>query len=204
MTGLYVPGQSWLHRQRAFLKLLALFSLGVVLVTIDQLLLLGGALVAIAMAFVFVAELGSGYLWRATRLLVPWLIIIIIAQAWLADVESGLRIVARLVCLVWAAALVTHTTRLSEMSDVFANIFRFMKPVGVSPDRIAFLCALTIRLVPALFDTLQQVREAQRARGIERVYGAAFVPVLIRVMKQADTMSDALVARGFDRWDDKQ
>lgn len=203
MTGLYVPGQSWLHRQSAWLKLLVLFLLGIALVTTDQLRVLGGGLVVTGMVFVFVADLGAGRLWRATRLLLPWLIIILLAQVWLTDVESGFRIIARLVSLVWAAALVTHTTRLTDMSDAFASIFRFMRPLGVSPDRIAFLCALTIRLVPALFDTLQQVREAQRARGIEHSYLAAFVPVLIRVIKQADTMSDALVARGFDRWDDK-
>lgn len=203
MTGLYVPGQSWLHRQRAWLKLLVLFLLGAALIVIDQILVLGATLFVIGFIFVVVGDLGVSRLWTATRPLLPWLAVIFVAQIWLADVASGLRITVRLVALVWAAALVTHTTRLTEMSDVFAGILQVMKPLGVSPDRIAFLCALTIRLVPALFDTLQQVREAQRARGIERSYVTAFVPVLIQVIRQADTMSDALVARGFDRWDEK-
>ena len=120
---------------------------------------------------------------------------------WIADIQTAISVILRLTALVWTAALVTYTTRLTDMSDVIARLCVPLRPLGVSPHRVAFLMALTIRLIPAVFDTVREVRDAQRARGLERSYLAAFVPVMTRVLRQADVLSDALVARGFDRWD---
>ena len=66
------------------------------------------------------------------------------------------------------------------------------------------MIALTIRLIPALSDVVQDVRDAQRARGIENSIIASVVPVLTRVFQQADAMSEALEARGYERWDDQR
>lgn len=202
MTGLYVHGQSKLHQMRPSHKLLGLFMIGALLITVEQGFAVGLAALVIGTIFVSVAKLGLGRLWQSTRPLLVWFLIIFVAQVWLADVSAAILVMLRILALVWAAALVTYTTRLTDMSDALATLFGFLRPFGVSPERIAFLCALTIRLVPAVFETLNEVREAQRARGIERAYIATFVPVIIRVLKQADTMSDALIARGFDRWDE--
>jgi len=200
MIGLYVSGVSPFHGMRPGFKLLILFALGFFIITIDQNFMLAVATALVGVVFVSVAGLGAKRLWQATRPLLIWFVIILFAQAWLADLSAAASIILRILALVWAAALVTHTTRLSEMNDAFATVFGFLKPLGFSAERTGFLCAITIRLVPALFDTLRNVREAQKARGIERSYVASLVPVLIQVLKQADTMSEALVARGFDRW----
>lgn len=202
MTGLFVTGQSPIHRLGAGVKLAGLFILGAILMSFDQTMAIGGVAFVIGAIFVFVSDLGARRLWLATQPLLIWFLIILVAQAVLADINAAVAVILRLLALVWAAALVTHTTRLTDMSDVFTTAFSFLRPIGFSPERIGFLCALTIRLVPALFDTLRQVREAQRARGLERSYISTLVPVLVQVLKQADTMSDALVARGFDRWDE--
>lgn len=200
MTGLYVSGESPIHSMRAGLKFIALFALGFFLIMLDQNVVLATMAALVGLTFVSAAGLGAKRLWHATQPLLIWFVIIFIAQAWLADIGAAFSVILRILTLVLAAALVTHTTRLTEMSDVFATAFGFLRPLGFSMERIGFLCAMTIRLVPALFDTLRTVREAQKARGIERSYISTLVPVLIQVLKQADTMSDALVARGFDRW----
>ncbi|MBT5239463.1 MAG: energy-coupling factor transporter transmembrane protein EcfT [Rhodospirillaceae bacterium] len=201
IVGLYMPGDSTIHNVSAALKLIVMFAIGTVLVFLDGLVPLAILVIGIGFVFTSVAGLGAGRLWSATRPLLIWLAIIAATQIWIADGEAAIGVIFRLVALVWTAALVTFSTRLTDMADVIARLCLPLRPLGVSPDRVAFLIALTIRLIPAVFETVREVRDVQRARGLERAYLAAFVPVLTRVLGQADVLSDALVARGFDRWD---
>ncbi|NKB43936.1 MAG: energy-coupling factor transporter transmembrane protein EcfT [Alphaproteobacteria bacterium] len=201
IVGLYVPGDTALHKLSAAVKLMAMFGVGAVLVLVDTVVPLAILVIGIGFIFTVVAGLGRNRLWAATRPLLIWLAIIAITQVWVADKEAAFEVILRLIALVWTAALVTYTTRLTDMSDVIARLCGTLRPLGVSPDRVAFLVALTIRLIPAVFDTVREVRDAQRSRGLERAYLAAFVPVLTRVLRQADVLSEALIARGFDRWD---
>jgi biotin transport system permease protein len=203
ISGLYVPCDSALHKVSATSKLIALFGIGAGLVFIEDVSALMVLVGVLGLSFSVGAGLGFNRLWRATRPLLIWLVIIIAAQLWLADAATAATVSLRLLALVWTAALVTNTTRLSEMSDVLARGCAVLKPLGVSPDRIAFLIALTIRLIPAVFDIVRDVREAQRARGLERSFFALFVPVLTRVLRQAEALSEALVARGFERWESR-
>ena len=43
----------------------------------------------------------------------------------------------------------------------------------------------------------QEVREAQKARGLERSVIAVAMPVAIRTIKMADDISDAIESRGY-------
>jgi biotin transport system permease protein len=44
----------------------------------------------------------------------------------------------------------------------------------------------------------QEILEAQRARGLDRNAIAVLVPLLIKTLKMADDLSDAIDARGYD------
>lgn len=203
IVGLYVPGDSVLHRLDAGAKILLLMGLAVGLVLTSSPQLLSAVLAGIGLSFVGIAGLGTRRLWQATRPLIIWLVFIGVAQTILAGGETALIILLRLLALVWASVLVTLTTRLTDMTDRLVSVCRWLRPLGVSPNRVAFMISLTLRLIPALGDVVQEVRDAQRARGLERSLIAAAVPVLIRVFRQADAMSEALLARGYDRWDEE-
>ena len=204
IAGLYVPGESPLHRLDVGVKLLVLMALGIGLILTKSVLLLGLVVVVTGLLFAFAAELGLMRLWQTTRPLLIWFVFIAVAQILVANAETAGLIILRLAVLVWAAALVTYTTRLSDMMECLIRISGWLSPLGVSPHRVAFMIALTIRLIPALSDVVQDVRDAQRARGIENSIIASVVPVLTRVFQQADAMSEALEARGYERWDDQR
>ena len=200
-TGLFVPGESPIHRLSAGFKLLALAALGAGLVMFGGVSSLGAAAFLVAALFIWGAGLGATRLWDATKPLLIWLVLIIAAQLWLGSLETALKVSFRLITLVWAASVVTLTTKLSDMSDAIVRLVTPLQRFGVSPQRIAFLIALTIRLIPAMLEIVKEVRDAQRARGVEHSIVASFVPVITRVLKQADELSAALTARGFERWD---
>lgn len=204
IAGLYLPGDSLLHRVSAATKLGLMVVAGIALVLVDHVTVM--VLVTIAVGFVFsvLAGLGVRRLWLATRPLLIWVGVVALTQVWLVSAEAAVLISLRLITLVWVATLVTYTTRLSEMSDTLAAMCSVLRPLGVNPERISFLIALTIRLIPSVFDIVRDVRDVQKARGLERSYAAMFVPVLTRLLREADALSDALTARGFERWSDQR
>jgi len=54
-----------------------------------------------------------------------------------------------------------------------------------------------LRFIPVLAQITTEVREAQKARGMEHSIVAVAMPVAIRMLKMADDISDAIDARGY-------
>lgn len=66
------------------------------------------------------------------------------------------------------------------------------------PGRIAFLIGLTLRFIPLIREKAEEIRAAQRARGVERRPLALLLPLLLKTLTMADAISEALDARGFE------
>ncbi|WP_245987063.1 energy-coupling factor transporter transmembrane component T [Azospirillum thermophilum] len=105
---------------------------------------------------------------------------------------------ARFLALVLLATVVTMTTRVTEMVDLFERVFALARPLGVDPAKLALMLALTIRFIPLLVEQVREIRQAQQARGVERSMAALFVPLLVKVLTLADDLTAALEARGYD------
>jgi len=119
-------------------------------------------------------------------------------QWWLSGLEQAVVTVGGLVVAVALAGLVTVTTRVTAMTAAFATGLRPLTVFGVDPQRVALMMALGIRAVPVVGGLAAEVREAHRARGLRldpRTYG---VPLVVRTLRQADAVGEALAARGLD------
>ena len=68
----------------------------------------------------------------------------------------------------------------------------------MDPERVGLLIALAIRSVPVVVGLAEQVRDAQRARGLTASPRAFAVPLIVRSLRHADALGDALVARGVE------
>lgn len=195
--GLYVPGHSLIHRLPAGVKLLALIAIGVGSVFLSSVLEVLVATV-LALALYAIAGLSPVVALRQVRPLLWFLVFIVIVQAWTKDWQSAI-VVAGVICvLVIIAALFTLTTRTSALADAVVVACRPLKPFGVDPDRVGLLIALGIRAVPIVSGFAHEVRDAQRARGLGASPRAFAAPLLVRALRHADAMGDALVARGVE------
>ncbi len=199
--GLYQPGGSVLHRTPAAAKLLALLVLAALS------FLLGapwqGALAVVgALALYPVAGLGPRLVWSQVRPLLVVLLVLGAVQALVNGVERAVLVTAVILALVLLAGLVTLTTRTSDLVDVVARaagpLRRPLRLVGLDPDRLGLLVALSIRAVPVVAGLAAEVRDAQRARGLDSDLRAFAVPLIIRALRHADTVGEALVARGLE------
>ncbi|MDR2997354.1 MAG: energy-coupling factor transporter transmembrane protein EcfT, partial [Microbacterium sp.] len=99
---------------------------------------------------------------------------------------------------VLLADLVTRTTRMGDLLAVLDRVLRPFRRVGVDPQTVALTISLAIAMVPVIAGLTEQVRDAQRARGVRLGIRAA-LPLLVLTMKHADEVGDALVARGVVR-----
>jgi biotin transport system permease protein len=195
--GVYQPGMSVVHRAPAGLKLLLLVLVGAATFMVGNLHTLGAALLAVLLLYAL-AGLGPRVVWRQLRPLV-WLVVAFgvfhaLLNGWLA----ALLVVGTILVLVLLAGLVSTTTRTTALVDSIVGALRPLRRVGVDPERIGLLLALSVRAVPVVAGLAGEVRDAQRARGVRadvRTFGA---PFLIRSLRHADALSEALRARGVD------
>ena len=196
MISLYRPGTGVLHRMPAGAKLavlaasalvLSLLRPGIigtlaVLVLVSSLYTLGGlTLRALAEAW-----------WR-----LRWLIVVLGGALWLfTSAADAVQSTGRVVALLLLAELVTRTTRMGDLLEVFRTLVRPLRRFGVDPEAVALTLSLTIAMIPVIAGFATQVRDAQRARGV-RLGPRAVLPLLVLTMKHADDVGDAMAARGI-------
>jgi biotin transport system permease protein len=195
--GLYVPGSSVLHRLPAGVKLTAMVAAGAGSVFLDELwqvmVALGVVLVAYAAAGLSMRVLG-----RQLRPLL-WIgactaVFHVLVNGW----QRAVVVVGVLAVLVLLASLVTLTTRTTDLVDAVVAACRPLRVVRVDADRVGLMIALGIRCVPVVIGLAEDVRDAQRARGLTASPRAFAVPLIVRSLRHADALGEALVARGFD------
>jgi biotin transport system permease protein len=197
LTGIYQPGTSPLHRAGAGVKLLGLLVFSTVLVA-------WRSPVTVLVLFVVVVGLyavgGFGVRTLAAQAWpLRWFVLLLLPfQWWTAGWQVAVTVVGTLVVAVVGAALITLTTRVTDLLDVITRLLEPTRAVGVDPDRVALLLALTIRAIPVIAGTLHEARDARRARGLERSTRALVTPIVVRTIRHADRVGDALAARGID------
>lgn len=197
MIGLYVPGTSPVHRAPAGGKLagLAVLLLALAAAPTPAALAIGAAVVLLAIAL---AGIGVRIVAAQVRPLLWVLVPVAALQTWLAGLGTAARVSAGLLLAVAAAAVVTLTTRTEDLLDAIVGVLRPLRHLGVEPDRVALVLALAVRTVPVLAGLGKEVRDARAARGAERSVRAFAVPFVIRSLRYADRLGEALAARGVD------
>jgi biotin transport system permease protein len=195
--GIYIHARSPVHALAPATKLLALTAAGVaVVLTTDPLVL--GLLLTASLALFPLARLPAAAVFRQVRP-TGWLVVIIVlAHALLGSWQTGVVAGLRFAILVLLATLVSLTTRVSDMLATVEAALAPLRPVGIRPAKVALVLALAIRLVPLVFEQARAVREAQRARGLERSLLALFVPLIVRMLRTGSELAEAIEARGFD------
>lgn len=197
IASLYVPRDSIVHRLPAGPKLLILFTGSVVLFAVSGIPIHAGELLVVAGLY-GVARLP----WRAVlhqlRPALLFLVPIFLFHVFVTDWMLGLETVLKILVLLLLAVLVTLTTRLSDMIDVVERAARPLRHAGVNPSKLGMMLSIVIRFIPLMMREAGEILEAQRARGLDRSAIALLVPLLIKTLKMADDLSDAIEARGYD------
>lgn len=198
MIGLYRPGTSFLHRLPAAVKLLLLITSIVTATVVVRTPIQVGIVAALVAALFLLARIPVKVVLAQLRPIIWMLLIIGIFQVIITSPARAVVVCGVLLISVALAALVTLTTRVTDMLDTVTRALGPLRRFGVDPDRIGLMLALAIRCIPILATIVHEVAEARKARGLQWSMTALVTPVLVRALRTADAMGDALVARGVD------
>lgn len=193
-----VGPRSWLHRLPAHWKIVGLIAV-LILVTavrrwiVPLLCLFVGAMVLLASTRTSLRKR-----WHILWPTLPFIVCIGIYHYWTGSPSTMLRTCVFLLTAVLYGCAVTVTTDISDVIDGYSTLLRPLSRWGVPTERIALALTLTLTLIPAFWTMIVEVREARQARGATRSLRALMTPLLVRVIRTADGLSEGLIARGID------
>jgi len=193
--GLYEPGSSALHRLGAGWKFAGLLVFAVLAFVFSAPLPLGALVVGVAAGYL-VARIPPRRCWQAARLVVPVAVVVFLLQWWMLSLDSAAVVGLRLLAAISAANLFTLTTRVDDLVSAVERGVRPTRRFGVRPERIGLLVGLSLQAIAALSTIAADTREAQKARSAERSLSAFALPFLVRTLRHADELGEALAARG--------
>lgn len=200
--GLYEPGSSVLHRAPAGPSLLFVLVFAAATVAVSSPWWLGGACALVAAGF-----LGAGIplrrVWPLLRTLALLVVLILAVQWWFLGPGRAVVVCLRIVAALGVASLFTLVTRIEDLVDAVERALGPLRRFGVDPERVGVVVGLTVQAVGTLAGIAGSVREAARARGAERSITAFAVPFVVRTLRYADELGEALAARGWGDRDRK-
>jgi energy-coupling factor transport system permease protein len=129
-----------------------------------------------------------------------------VAVTWEGLLAGGLQIY-RICLLVVVASLVTFTTSSSQLTHGLESVLRPLNRVGLPIRELAMVLTIALRFVPTIFEEIDKIVKAQRARGADPYAGPpwrrmqswvpVFVPIFVSAFRRADELATAMEARGF-------
>jgi biotin transport system permease protein len=196
--GVYRPGPSLLHRLPAGIKLVGLGGLiALMSVVVDTPVHLGFATFGV-LGVLAAARMGPKTVMAQLRP-VFWVVAVIFGfQLLFTDWQRALVVCGILTLSVALAAAVTTSTRTTDMLSAMTGAMRPLARFGFPVEQVALGLALTIRAIPLMVETVRQVDEARRARGLRFSPRIVVAPVVVAALRTADGFADALAARGLD------
>lgn len=193
----YLPGSTVIHRLPAGIKLAFLALTGLALTVLDRwwepVAVLGVVLVCYPLAG-FPVRIAAAQLRSMGWVVLAISVFQLVVSGW----RSMADVIVTLAAMVLAAGLVSLTTSMEALTEVLLRFLRPFRRFGVAPERTALLISLSVRSVSVIAGLAQEVRDAQRARGLGRSARAFAVPLLVRSLRHAEALGEALMARGLD------
>ena len=120
---------------------------------------------------------------------------------------AGAAQIYRLCLLVVIAALLTFTTSPVQLAHGLEALLGPLARLGLPVRELAMVLTIALRFVPTLFDEIDKITKAQRARGVDlvsrnpwhrmRSWVPVFVPIFVSAFRRADELATAMEARGF-------
>lgn len=196
LLGIYVPGRTVWHRLAVGWKYLVFLALVVPAV---------GSASPWASAALLVLAAGLTASTRVPLRLawgLPWGMVALLGILGGYHVLFGrptlaVTLVAALLTALLASRLILLTTPVPVLIDALVAVVRPLRRLGLDPERFGLAVAVMLRSVPFVAGAFGEVRDAARARGLERNPFALVAPVVVQSVAYARATGEALAARGL-------
>ena len=222
MIGQYFPGDSFLHRMDARVKILLLLILLIevfVFTSAPVYLLMTG----ITFLLIMTSKVPLRMVLRSLKPL--WWIILFtfvlhlfshpgreLYRIWQfvitqEGVEQGALISVRLMLLIVLSTLLTFTTSPLKLTDALESLLSPFKRLGLPAHELAMMMTIALRFIPTLISETDKIMKAQQSRGADFVTGSILsrlknmvpilVPLFLSAFRRADDLALAMESRCY-------
>jgi biotin transport system permease protein len=179
-------------------KLLVLIAMGTGLLFVHRLSILAGASLFVSV-LIFHAGIPFKKLWIQLRAMIWFLLILGLYSAWVESPGAAVEMLLRLITLILGALLVSMTTPITQMMGIVEWLLAPIARLGwVDARKVSLTIGLTLRLIPELSVQWNDIREAQAARGVKPGVITMLFPMLLRTLRRAEELSEAIDARSLN------
>ena len=194
--GVYVPGTTIIHRLNPSIKFVSLIVFIIASTIWAHTLTHAGICLAAPWLLLAVAKIPPKIVWGQLWPPLPFLLFLGAFNWWQQGWEKALVVTLVIMSSIGMAAVLTLTTTVAEMLEALEKALSPTARFGVPVESISLAISLTIRLIPLQFATVGEVLDARKARGADFSITAFGAPVMIRSIRRARVIGDALLARG--------
>ena len=128
-------------------------------------------------------------------------------------VDTALMVLLRVLNLVTLSALLTFTTKPTDLNGGIEGIFRPFKFMRRGVSILAMMMSIALRFIPTLLNETQKILKAQASRGVDFNDGkfsekimqivSLLVPMFVTSYKKAEDLANAMEARGYIPGDER-
>jgi energy-coupling factor transport system permease protein len=222
-TGMYLPGDSMIHRLDSRVKLLALFIVVAAVLCVDT--LIGyGVMIVFTAAVILLSRVSLGTALNSVNRMYWFFLLILLMNtcfynpenAWftfwiftpsLSGLMQGIDVVLRVFLVLVISNVLTSATSPMEITTALESLISPLRFIGIPTEQIAMILSVAIQFIPTLSEETDTIRKAQMARGarfdspklIEKAEAVLplVIPIFFAAFKRADELSLAMEARGY-------
>ena len=221
--GEYFHGESFLHRLDPRTKLIGLFVIAGISLSVQNWMSAGILLVLIA-GSILISRLPAGVFLANVRSLRYLIIFTVLIHFFFGDgrivftlpilewnlttggIDSGLFFGTRIVLIILAAGLFTATTQPIDLAGGIEKLIGKRKIFGFTSREILMIIVLSLRFVPVFIGEARRLKKCQLARGLSfrgslkkklNAFVPLLVPIFISSLRRADKVARAMESRGW-------
>lgn len=124
--------------------------------------------------------------------------------------QAALRLLLRFTALYGLLTVATATLTTLETIHALEMLLKPLRVLGINPAPLAMMVQIMLRFIPFLALSAEKIAKSQASRGAQwdgrkgglvaraRRVLPLIIPLFIISLRQAETLTDAMLARGFD------
>ena len=223
--GVYLPGNTAVHRMDPRTKIIASTILIVILLLINSYQAYGYFFLFIS-AIIAAAGIPPGYALRGLKPMLPVLVLMWVFQLFLhsspdaeiifswwifsatdAGLHLGNMITLRVLFLFTVTTILTLTTSIVSLTDGLESLLNPLKRIGLPTQELVMTMVIALRFVLILAEELDKIVKAQMARGVAfdrgnfiqktRKIFPVFLPLFINAFRRAEDLIVAMESRSY-------
>lgn len=217
--GQFVPGNSVIHRLDPRIKIILTMAVSMAVLGAD---VVSAALAsAFVLTVIWLSGLRPRFILASLRPVRVFIVLLVLAHLLVAQgapgvgfspghkegLRQGMLVAWRFGLLVMAGSILAATTSPSGLAAGLERLLAPARLVGVPSQEVAVMMSLAFRFVPALLEEVDNIKEAQMARGRDLETGNAIkkvgvlvglaVPLLVNSSRRVEQLAEAMEARAY-------